>query len=209
MKIERLYYTVEQLSEHWGLSVDDIMQLGLTNQLQFVARADWGNPDIDKIYCGAHTPITFEALSNIYFATEPFSETGICECAKNRYEIGQKVVITYYPGTERLIIQADEVDRFEREMSGKMPTEQENSPIIEETNDEGNEIEEIGRALKEQHPDATTTDLLKYAEELAPFKRGENNTRRNKFITNCLVNAGIPVGKRGVKAKSPNHQHAQ
>ncbi|WKJ91639.1 hypothetical protein QZJ86_05755 [Methylomonas montana] len=115
MKIERLYFTVDQLAEHWRLPIDVIMQLGLTNQLKFVAQADWEYPGLEVNQRGAHTPITFEDLANIYHATEPFCKTGVCQTSEDASLIGADVTITFYPGTDRLIIDATEVERFERE----------------------------------------------------------------------------------------------
>jgi len=115
LKIDRLYFTVEQLAEHWRLPIADIMQLGLTNQLKFITQADWEFPDFEIIHRGEHTPINFEELANIYYATEPLFKKGHCQTSQDAFLIGSNVTITYYPGINRLIIDASEVERFERE----------------------------------------------------------------------------------------------
>lgn len=138
MKIHRLYFSVEQLAEHWRLSIDDVMQLGLTNQLRFVAQADWEFPDFEIIHRGEHTPIDFEELANIYYASEPFCEKGHCQTSQDDGLLGANVTITYYPGITRLIIDASEVERFERENTFKqdslyhwVESDREKPPIIE------------------------------------------------------------------------------
>ena len=115
MKIDRLYYTVEQLAEHWLMSIDDILQLGLTNQLAFLTQADWEYPRTKLMLRGEHTGITAQELSNIYFAKEPFSEPGNAGETANGILKGEECIITYHPGLDRLIIDASEVKRFERE----------------------------------------------------------------------------------------------
>ncbi len=115
MKIDRLYYTVEQLAEHWLISIDDILQLGFTNQLTFLTQADWEYPRTKLMLRGEHTGITAQELSNIYFAKEPFSEPGNAGETANGILKGEECIITYHPGLDRLIIDASEIKRFERE----------------------------------------------------------------------------------------------
>ncbi|MDP3875777.1 MAG: hypothetical protein Q8Q50_02235 [Methylobacter sp.] len=115
MKIDRLYYTVEQLAEHWLISIDDILQYGFTNQLTFLTQADWEYPRTKLILRGQHTGIAAQELANIYFAKEPFSDPGNAGETANGILKGEECIITYHPGLDRLIIDVDEVKRFERE----------------------------------------------------------------------------------------------
>jgi len=58
---------------------------------------------------------------------------------------------------------------------------------------------DIAPKLKEKYPFASTSDLIKHANELVEYVnlyRGKNG-----FITDCLEKAGIPRGKRGQGAK--------
>ncbi|NOU12775.1 MAG: hypothetical protein HOO92_02230 [Methylococcaceae bacterium] len=114
IKFERKYYTVKQLARYWNIDISEVMQLGLTNQLAFIAQADWEYPDHHLIQRGTHTKINYLELSNIYHATEPFSEAGITKTAEDKTLIGSKCVITYYPGISHLIIDASEIERFKK-----------------------------------------------------------------------------------------------
>lgn len=138
IKFERLYYTVEQLAKYWNIDISDVMQLGLTNHLAFVAQADWEYPDHQIIQRGSHTKINYLELSNIYHATKPFSETGVVETNVDKALIGSKCVITYYPGISHLIIDVDEVERFE-----KVDSEHKDDHLLESTHEHESNLKNV------------------------------------------------------------------
>lgn len=118
MKINRLYYTVEQLAAHWCVSVDDVMQLGFTNQLAFLAVADYYYPDAQITQIAQHTTITSDDLAHIYYAKEPIETSGFIEFSDLPNVLrGDRVTITHHNGIDRLIINASEVERFENEQN--------------------------------------------------------------------------------------------
>ncbi|MDP3877006.1 MAG: hypothetical protein Q8Q50_08490 [Methylobacter sp.] len=145
MKIDRRYYTVEQLAEHWLISIDDILQLGLTNQLAFLTQADWEYPRTKLMLRGEHTGITDQELANIYFAKEPFLATGNAGETANGILKGEECVITYHPGLDRLIIDASEVKRFEREHPELAATDNTPKPNEEYTPNNHNKSDQLAR----------------------------------------------------------------
>lgn len=117
MKINRDYLTIDQLSKKWQLSSDDIIHLGLTEQIQFTALVDQRYPD-GYIQCGVEYPISTEWLHNVYYGNTPFEATltykeSSTSIDQNKINKKYPSTLTFYPGINRLVIQNDEVDRFE------------------------------------------------------------------------------------------------
>ena len=115
MKFEKFYYTVEQLAEHWSISAEEVVGLGETERLSFMALADWSYPESNIFLVREHTVINHEEVSRIYSAEEPYTFTGKAQETLNGILMGEECIITYYPGISRLIIKADEVYRFEKD----------------------------------------------------------------------------------------------
>ncbi|MCX7069231.1 MAG: hypothetical protein NTW85_16285 [Methylococcales bacterium] len=67
VKIKIEYYTVEQLADHWIVSSDDIVHLGLTNKLKLnaVAKFQYSQAKITKYNC--HLPLSNEELAAVFF----------------------------------------------------------------------------------------------------------------------------------------------
>lgn len=211
MEENRFYFHVEELADYWQYSVPYVMQLGLTNQLQFMALADWECPDRQIKLWGEHTPLTYQELSEILSLNEP--KVKKYESAKNGDGIfkGDTCFITYHPGIDRLIIQVEEVKRFDAERTNSSATQgnHDSNVDLQQTivaeDDKAkiaNEIIELGRKLKQKYPNNNTTDFIWRADELKPYLKKANNSRHIGIIAKYLIKAGIPAGKgRGHKSK--------
>lgn len=121
----RRYYKPQQLADYWQMPLDDVMQLGLTEFLQFMIQADFEYPELREVERGAWTKIDYLELANIYHAIEPVVFEGVGSFGKNA---GFKCVITFPHGIDRLIILVDEVERFESEHKQITPTIEPDAP---------------------------------------------------------------------------------
>jgi hypothetical protein len=67
VKIKREYYSIEQLSERWNTSNDDILHLGLTNRLKVnsVAQFKYSKANITKYNC--QLPLSSDDLAAVFF----------------------------------------------------------------------------------------------------------------------------------------------
>ncbi|MEC4747408.1 hypothetical protein [Methylomicrobium sp. Wu6] len=113
---DRLYYRPSELANRWNVSIDFLMQLGLTNQLKFKAEVDWYYPATQTIYRGSHVNVDYEELANIYYAPTSFDVEAYAGKAQNPPGVlpGDPCIITYYPGLDRLLIDAAEVNDYEK-----------------------------------------------------------------------------------------------
>jgi hypothetical protein len=113
---DRLYYRPSELANRWNVSIDFLMQLGLTNQLKFKAEVDWYYPTTQTIYRSSHVQVDYEELANIYYAPTSFDVEAYAGEVQNPPGVlpGDPCIITYYPGVERLLIDAAEVNDYEK-----------------------------------------------------------------------------------------------
>jgi len=105
------------LAEHWSVSAEEVVGLGETNRLNFTALVDWFYPQSDIFLVREQTPIDYKEVSRIYGAKEPFTVIGTAKETKDGILRGEECILTYHPGISRLIIQANEVEKFEKEES--------------------------------------------------------------------------------------------
>lgn len=113
MDIDRLYFTFKQLAAHWEMSDDDLIQLGSVGDLEFHALVDWDYPGPGIIYVAQPVVLKPIEFDRVISSKESFPLVGeACE-SKDGILRGDKCIITYHPGTERLIVNADEVRRYE------------------------------------------------------------------------------------------------
>lgn len=117
MRIKYDYFTLEQLSEKWELSTNDIIHLGLTDQIEFTALTDREYPS-GYVQCGVEIPISVDWLHNLIYGQKSF----VCELtlkessvkiSNNAIEERFPSILTFYPETSRLVITNDEVEKFE------------------------------------------------------------------------------------------------
>lgn len=171
LNIERFYYTVNELAEYWQVSIDDIMQLGITDRLKFSAIVKDEYPEKGIIKQGEIAPMTLNTLNKVYCFNETVTvESLVITNSDSRIELGDKHITTYYPDIDNFIIPAIEVERFENEyqafnnqddiktdnkIESKVKAKKKLKPLIRNTSESLTLIYEI-----------TTTNDVEYEQDL-------------------------------------------
>lgn len=192
MKIEKLWFSFEQLAAHWNVPIDNVVQMGLSNQLKIMAQADWEYPGPKIIQRGRCTPITSEEMFDIVFAKEPFSLTGaVAETTHFGIMRGDECIITFYPGISRLIIDADEVKRFEGEQFQEQTTLTEKERNQTKNKQHDNDPKSKPKAEAVKNNNRRNEIANKWLDSLKP---GKLKTMTHKEINDALIEFSKELG---------------
>lgn len=97
------------------MKIEDVIHLGITNQLRFNALADWKYPYKQVIQPAELTTIvSAEKLNKIIYSTRPIVEVGaVNKNALAEMLPGDKVLITYFNGIDLLVVMRDHAAEYE------------------------------------------------------------------------------------------------